>query len=240
MKSKRENLVKKNGGRYPMNKMNTGLFAACLISGLLAGTSSHVFAAASNLPCEVRADFMMATTTGAVVSLTASDIGGTEWLTWIHSEPGVTYEFDADPSGSADGVSCNQNGDVNADIISEGDFMVNGATGFSGVIFLEDNRQRLDTDIHLCASLAQSPRTQNDGKAAYASPRTVTIPYTLPVLAGSAGTGLAKLQMDDIRCRYRGDGTNYVFFGMWRPWWGHDVPRRKGGCQQLPLARANC
>ncbi len=207
----------------------------CILSFLVFFGTSNPGIAETNLDCEVSANFMMAYTSGALVSVTASDNDGTEWLTWMHSEPGVTYEFDGDPNGAADGVSCNMDEYPDAHFISEGDIMVNGVAGYSAVIDLEDTRKLQTTDTHICASLAQRPRTQNDGSEVYDPPRTVTIPYVLPVLVGSAGTGLVKLQMDDIRCRYRGDGTNYVFVGCGGPGGVEMFPGEKVDVSQLGL-----
>ncbi len=78
---------------------------------------------------------------------------------------------------------------------------------------MEDNRE----SGSVCATLALSPRSQIDGTAVYDPPQIKTIPDTLSVLEGSAGSGLATLQMDGFRCRYRGDGTSYVFEGCGGP-----------------------
>jgi hypothetical protein len=157
---------------------------------------------------------------GDVFIGTFTNVGGTETITWTHRGPGFTLETDATPVHDPEfpdhpSIICRVNGGEIAEVFSFGTAVVNGTPGYSYSILVDDNGPPPPDDfIPVCARLIQDPvRERSDSVLAFESPRTVIIPAELPVLKGNAGTGSARLRLDNHNCRYSGDGSggSYLF-----------------------------
>jgi hypothetical protein len=171
--------------------------------------------------CTIGADILIVT--GEVVKGTGSDLAGVEMVDWMFDAPGLAFEtVAADPGG----VICNENGSTSVTIPSVtldgfGTAMVNGTPGYSYQIAMHDNQEHQPEDsIRLCSALVQSPRTRIEGSSTFAMPRLAIIPDELPLaitaggVVGQAGKGKARLELDRIRCNYRGTetpGEGYAF-----------------------------
>jgi hypothetical protein len=167
--------------------------------------------------CTISADILFVS--GEVVRGTGSDIAGVEMVDWISDSPGIAFEtVAADP----DGIECREDPRISVDIDGiTGTAMVNGTPGYSYLIEMDDNQEHQPGDsIRLCSALIQSPRTRIEGSSTFAIPRIAVIPDELPLaiagpgVVGQAGKGRARLQLDRIRCNYRGTetpGEGYAF-----------------------------
>ena len=174
----------------------------CLIPAFMSATSL----AATNQPCDVTAYGSFPGGQSFYGSFIEDGLGDFR-LDWRHSTPG--FEFEASET-DPDSVSCNINGEINADVIGAGTATVNGVPGYSYTIFLEDNRAAPDSLI-VSASIVREPTRRTEGIAIFDPPRAVTIPAAIDVTYGASGPGWTKLHLDDVTCRYRGIGTSYAF-----------------------------
>jgi hypothetical protein len=166
---------------------------------------SNSIVASTNVPCDVTASGMFPG--GESFSGSAQDDGIVELFDWRHSAPGL--EFEVTPADLTD-VTCNINGAINADFIGSYTATVNGVSGYSFLIYIEDNRGPPDSFI-LSASIERTPTRRSEGIATFDPPRTIMIPDEIPVTAGASSMGRVKLHLDDVICRYSGTGSSYVF-----------------------------
>jgi hypothetical protein len=134
-----------------------------------------------------------------------TDLDGVETIDFTYEATGVSFETIL--LDGPDRVVCSGIGGVTADSLSYGTATLNGESGYGYLLETEDNRE----EYGLCASLTQSPRNRDDAVVVFSPPRMAVVPAILEVLSGGAGSGTARLVFDDIKCRYRGDGVNYVF-----------------------------
>ena len=180
-------------------------FPRTLIGLLVLFLASGAFAA-TNVPCEVTGYGMYPG--GESFSGSALDLGADEAFDLQHSASGLEFEVtSANPSD----ISCNIDAvSHNADFLGSSNATVNGVSGYSFLIYIEDNRGPPDTYL-LTASIEHSPTRRSDGVAAFDPPREIVIPEEIPVTVGASGMGRIKLHLDDITCRYSGTGTAYVF-----------------------------
>jgi hypothetical protein len=175
------------------------------VTGLLC-VSSNVLGLETFADCTVHGTGSFLT--GEVFAGDASDILGVQSLDWTHDVAGLSF-FTMTPGPSDQGVVCRRNGAISARFQGEMVATVNGVPGFGYIIDLEDNRA--PAEERLCATLVQKPRTRDDASISFTAPRLAVIPAEIPVLLGGAGSGMARLNLDRIKCRYRGTGTNYAF-----------------------------
>lgn len=177
--------------------------------GCAVTSSSIAWADPVRIDCIINFDVIFAT--GEVFRGSGSDIGEVEFVDLLLEEPDHTFEAVGDPGTSMDpnGLQCRDNGVITADIIGEGSALFDGEPGFSYSIEIEDNRP--DEPLTLGAVLIQKPRRFVEDAVTLEMPQAATIPATLPVLTGAAGSGLALLSLDRVRCRYRGVGADYAF-----------------------------
>lgn len=176
-----------------------------IVMGVLMPVSPGLTGAHSNVPCNVNASGFFAggeTFSGSFIE----DGMGVFDLDWRHSAPSIEFEAsETDP----DSVSCNINSDINADVIGYGTAAVNGVSGYSYVLYLEDNRPA-PQHLILSASIVRTPTRRTEGLAIFDPPQPVPIPASLEVTYGASGPGWTKLHLDDVTCRYRGAGISYT------------------------------
>lgn len=134
-----------------------------------------------------------------------SDLAGTETIEFTHDWEGVSFETTT--LNGPDQVFCSGSGGITADVFSVGTATVNGEPGYGYDLLTQDNR----STYGLCATIAYGPTSRNNAVTTFSPPRATTVPETLLVTAGGAGSGTARLTLNDFKCRYRGAGRDYVF-----------------------------
>ncbi|RLB52182.1 MAG: hypothetical protein DRJ42_15535 [Deltaproteobacteria bacterium] len=157
---------------------------------------------------------------GETFSGTMSDIAGVEAIDWTHDAPGTPSTpglpgtaFRTVSLDGPDRIICSGLGGVTADALSYGTATVNGLPNYGYLLETEDNRDAPTGGgpILLSATRASRPTSWVDGEQSFASPTTVTVPEEITVSAGDPRRQFAFLYLGDLRCKYRGDGSNYVF-----------------------------
>ena len=144
---------------------------------------------------------------GVEFSGTASDIDGTETISFMYRTP--SFVFETDSVAGSDDIQCHLNGLHVFIVETFGTGRLNGEPGYSYRLEMVDNGHPPPDYIPLSARLDQScGNARNDGVRTFDSPQTVVIPGVLPVTQGSAGTGTAQLKLDHTTCHYVGNGTN--------------------------------
>jgi hypothetical protein len=189
------------------------IFLAFIISTVLVGcvydsVGSSTGALGTIHDCEVAADGTFPS--GDEFHGFATDVAGVETFMWSHEAPGFSL---TDVSVDPDGIVCRLNGFVSATFTGTGTATVNGDPGYGFEIIVHDNRGPTipGESISLVAQRLTRPTRWIDGEASFATPTEVTVPDTVTVTDGDPSHLWAFLWFDDLRCKYRGDGTNYVF-----------------------------
>ncbi len=182
------------------------LIGICSIVFLWSGNAM----AATIHDCEVTASGVFST--GEMFDGNASDITAIHSIDWTHSATGLSFEtIEADPDGGIDdGIVCRDNGTVSASFQGTGLATVNGVSGYTYRIEIQDNRLAPDSVV-LVASITHRPTRRNEGIADFVPARMIFVPSEINVTVGGSGTGKVKLHLDDITCRYNSTGTTYSF-----------------------------
>jgi hypothetical protein len=140
----------------------------------------------------------------------------------ISSDAAVGANWDHDGAAfsvhahGVDTVRCDINGLTQATITGEGVATITTPDGtFTGdyFIYAVDNRPPPTGGYPIVLSAQHDfrPTEWTDGAQSFSEPTAVTVPDTITVTAGDPAHQWAFLYFDDLRCKYRSDGTNYVF-----------------------------